>query len=311
MALRQAQGERKPPFRLQRSAAESKSYLDFSIALEARAARKGGRFGRMLDGPMRLPLYVVDAFTPHLFGGNPAAVVPLEKWLPDATMQAVATENNLAETAFFVKERGGYSLRWFTPVHEVDLCGHATLAAAYVVFRFLEPTAREVRFDSVSGPLGVSRQEELLELDFPSRPPERCEVPKALIEGLGVQPREVLGSRDYMCVLESEEQVRSLKPDFARLAQLERLGVIVTARGTSCDFVSRFFAPASGIPEDPVTGSAHCTLVPYWAKKLGKVRLHALQLSARGGELYCSDRGPRVGIAGQAVLYMEGSLELP
>ncbi|MCI0672755.1 MAG: PhzF family phenazine biosynthesis protein [Myxococcaceae bacterium] len=260
---------------------------------------------------MRLPLYVVDAFTPRVFGGNPAAVVPLAKWLPDATMQAIAAENNLAETAFFVKERGGYHVRWFTPVHEMDLCGHATLASAWVILRYLEPSSREVRFDSVSGPLGVSREGEFLELDFPSRPPERCEVPTALLEGLSVQPREVLASRDYMCVLESEEQVRELKPDFAKLARLDRLGVIVTARGREADFVSRFFAPNEVVPEDPVTGSAHCTLVPYWAQKLGKARLRALQLSPRGGELYCSDRGPRVGIAGQAVLYLEGHIEVP
>jgi predicted PhzF superfamily epimerase YddE/YHI9 len=260
---------------------------------------------------MRLPLYVVDAFTPRVFGGNPAAVMPLPRWLPDATMQAIASENNLAETAFFVKERGGYHVRWFTPVHEVDLCGHATLASAYVVFRFLEPQLREVRFDSVSGPLGVGRDGELLELDFPSRPPEKCEVPSALLEGLGVRPREVLASRDYLCVLDSEEEVRALKPDLARLATLDRLGVIVTSRGREADFVSRFFAPSAGVMEDPVTGSAHCTLVPYWAQKLGKVRMRALQVSPRGGELFCSDRGPRVGIAGQAVLYLEGHIEVP
>jgi PhzF family phenazine biosynthesis protein len=257
-------------------------------------------------------LYVVDAFTPRLFGGNPAAVMPLPRWLPDATMQAVAAENNLAETAFFVKERTGYHVRWFTPVHEVDLCGHATLAAAYVVMRFLEPHLTQVSFDSVSGPLGVGREGDLLELDFPSRPPEKSEVPAALLEGLGgVKPVEVLASRDYLCVLESEEQVRELKPDLQRFAQLDRLGVIVTARGRDVDFVSRFFAPNVGVPEDPVTGSAHCTLVPYWAQKLGKARLHALQVSPRGGELYCSDRGPRVGIAGQAVLYLEGHIEVP
>lgn len=261
---------------------------------------------------MRLPLYVVDAFTPHVFGGNPAAVMPLPRWLPDATMQAIAAENNLAETAFFVKEKGGYHLRWFTPVHEVDLCGHATLAAAWVVFEFLERQAKEVRFDSVSGPLGVTRDGELLELDFPSRPPERCEVPAALLEGLGgVRPTEVLASRDFLCVLESEEQVRTLKPDLYRFSQLDRLGVIVTARGRDVDFVSRFFAPNAGVPEDPVTGSAHCTLVPYWAQKLGKVRLRALQVSARGGELFCTDRGPRVSIAGQAVLYLEGHIQVP
>jgi len=260
---------------------------------------------------MKLPLYVVDAFTPHVFGGNPAGVVPLERWLPDRTLQAIAMENNWAETAFFVKERTGWHIRWFTPVHEVDLCGHATLASAFIVFRFLEPGAREVQFDSVSGPLGVSRQEELLELDFPSRPPERCEVPQALLEGLGVQPKEVLASRDYLCVLESEEAVRQLRPDLRRLRQLDRLGVIVTAPGRDCDFVSRFFAPNAGVPEDPVTGSAHCTLVPYSARRLSRVRMHARQLSVRGGELFCTDRGPRVGIGGQAVLYMQASIEVP
>ena len=261
---------------------------------------------------MKLPLIHVDAFTGEVFRGNPAAVVPLERWLPDETLQAIAAENNLSETAFLVGGSGRYEIRWMTPATEVDLCGHATLASGWVVFEALEPGARAVTFDSKSGPLTVTREGELLALDFPARPPEPAEESRdALAAVLGRSPREAWASRDYLAVFGEEDEVRGLRPDMARLAALDRFAVIVTAPGTRHDFVSRFFAPAQGVPEDPVTGSAHCTLVPYWSRRLGKTRLHAYQASARGGELLCELRGARVSIAGRAVKYLEGTIELP
>lgn len=262
---------------------------------------------------MKIPLFQVDAFTNTVFRGNPAAVCPMERWPRDTLMQSMAAENNVPETAFFVGGNGKFKLRWFTPVQEVDLCGHATLAAAWVVFNFMDKKLDRVSFATKSGPLHVGKAgKDLLAMDFPARPPERCEAPAALVEGLGAPPKEVWASRDYMAVYDSEEQVRALKPDMARLRQLEdKLGVIVTAKGDTADFVSRFFAPKAGIPEDPVTGSAHCTLVPYWAERLGKDELHALQVSRRGGELYCMPRGKRVAIAGRAVLYLRGAVEVP
>lgn len=259
---------------------------------------------------MNINLYQVDAFTSRLFGGNPAAVCPLAVWLDDALMQRIAAENNLSETAFFVPEGDGYALRWFTPVAEVDLCGHATLASAFVIFTELEPERQEVAFSSRSGPLRVRREGALLELDFPLWSAEPCATPELLTRALGAAPREVLASHDYLAVYDSEEQVRALKPDMALLAQIDRRGLIVTAPGREVDFVSRFFSPAFGIPEDPVTGSAHCALAPYWSRRLGKQRLHALQVSARGGELFCTVRGERVGIAGQAVKYLTGQITI-
>ncbi|HZS39945.1 MAG TPA: PhzF family phenazine biosynthesis protein [Polyangia bacterium] len=256
---------------------------------------------------MKLPIHQIDAFTHERFRGNPAAVVPLPRWLDDATLQAIAAENNLAETAFFVEEGDAYPLRWFTPVHEVDLCGHATLAAAHVILRLLHPERDEVRFSSQSGPLAVRKRGEWLELDFPSRPPQPIDAPPALAAALGGAPVELAASRDYFVVYASEEELVALRPDFARLAELDR-EVIVTAPGRAVDFVSRFFAPRAGIPEDPVTGSAHCTLVPYWSRRLGKRSLEARQLSARTGELRCEDRGERVAIAGRAVAYLEGAI---
>lgn len=255
---------------------------------------------------MRLKLFQVDAFTSRVFGGNPAAVVPLDSWLPDETLQGIALENNLSETAFFVKEPSGWRLRWFTPTQEVDLCGHATLAAAHVLFQHLAPGMEQVEFASRSGPLGVAREDDWLVMDFPSRPPRSFAPPPALAEALGAAPREVLASRDWVAVFDSEEQVRALRPDMARLAALDVFAVTPTAPGKDVDFVSRFFAPRAGVPEDPVTGSAHCSLVPYWAKRLGKTRLMARQVSARGGELRCEEKGARVLIAGRAVLYLEG-----
>jgi predicted PhzF superfamily epimerase YddE/YHI9 len=261
---------------------------------------------------MRIPIYHVDAFAEGPFTGNPAAVCPLDGWLSDEVMQAVAAENNLSETAFFVAEGEEWRLRWFTPTTEVDLCGHATLAAAYVIFSFLAPDRQRVVFRSEkAGELAVARDGELLALDFPSRPPEPCVVPSGLGAALRRQPAEVLAARDYLTVYRDAGEVAALSPDFAALARLDRFAVIATAPGAGdIDFVSRFFAPAQGVDEDPVTGSAHCTLIPYWARRLGKQRLTARQLSRRGGRLDCTLRGDRVSIAGRAILYLTGTIEL-
>ncbi len=259
---------------------------------------------------MSIPIYQVDAFSDRLFAGNPAAVCPLESWLPDHTLQAIAAENNLAETAFFIPQSGGgYALRWFTPAIEVDLCGHATLATAYVLFECLKAPGDELHFHSKSGELIVRRAGVRLALDFPARPPQHCEVHPRLIDALGTVPLEVLAARDYLVVYENEEQVRTLQPNMELLSQIDRFATIVTAPGTGCDFVSRFFAPAKGVPEDPVTGSAHCTLIPYWARRFGKNTLHARQVSPRGGELWCELREDRVTMAGHARLYLQGSID--
>jgi PhzF family phenazine biosynthesis protein len=259
---------------------------------------------------MHIPIYQVDAFTGRLFAGNPAAVCPLEEWLEDGVLQAIAAENNLSETAFFVRHGDRYHLRWFTPTLEVDLCGHATLASAYVIFNYLKTTSDAVVFDTRSGELVVGRSGDLLSMDFPSRPPVECAAPAKLAEALGRRPLATLMSRDLLAVFETEAEVRGLKPDMALLAQIEAFAVIVTAPGSDADFVSRFFAPRGGVPEDPVTGSAHCTLVPYWSKRLGKTSLHARQVSPRGGELWCEDRGGRVVIQGRAVPFIEGLIVL-
>lgn len=256
---------------------------------------------------MTTRLYQVDAFTDQPFKGNPAAVCPLASWLPDQTMQAIAMENNLSETAFLVGANGRYRLRWFTPTLEVDLCGHATLASAFVVFEKLEPELKAVEFDTQSGVLRVTRADGRLFMDFPARPAEMPASVPGLAEALGAAPGEVGLSRDALAVFEREDQIRALRPDRARLLALGH-AVAATAPGSDCDFVSRFFAPTYGIDEDPVTGSAHCTLVPYWSRRLGKKTLHARQVSARGGELYCEDRGERVSIGGQAALFMEGTI---
>lgn len=259
---------------------------------------------------MKIPLYQVDAFTNRLFRGNPAAVCPLEEWLEDQQMQAIAAENNLAETAFLVSRDDHYDLRWFTPVTEVDLCGHATLASAYMVFQSLNTSLTRVEFSTKSGMLTVEREDSLLSMNFPSRPASSCDISDDLVQALGAQPAEVLLSQNYLVVYESEEVIRSLRPDMSRLLTIDCFGFIVTARGNDVDFVSRFFAPKAGIPEDPVTGSAHCTLVPYWAEKLSKTKLHALQLSQREGELFCENLGDRVKISGHAVIYSEGFIYL-
>ena len=267
---------------------------------------------------MKIPIYQLDAFSDRPFAGNPAAVCPLEAWLDDDVLQEIAAENNLSETAFFVGDIGSddarLELRWFTPVSEVDLCGHATLASAWVILNLLAPDRESVSFETRSGRLTVEgAEDDLLVMDFPARPAVPREAPRALVEGLGAAPAEVLASdRDYLVVLDAEDDVRKLKPDFARLRGLDRLGIIASAPGVSADFVSRFFAPSVGVPEDPVTGSAHCTLAPYWAERLGRgdAPLDARQISARGGSLICRHLGDRVTIAGRAALYLSGEIAL-
>lgn len=259
---------------------------------------------------MRLPIYQVDAFTRRRFGGNPAAVCPLKKWLPDATLQQIAAENNLAETAYLVAEPDGYRLRWFTPAVEIDLCGHATLAAAYVLMDCLGFGGDQVTFHSRSGPLTVAKSGDLYTLDFPSRPGTPQPPSTALANALGATPQAVFAARDTMCVFGSAAEVAALQPNMEALSALDAFAVMVTAPGEDCDFVSRFFAPKQGITEDPVTGSAHCTLIPYWAQRLGKTSLFARQISARGGELWCEDRDDRVRISGNGVLYLTGFIEI-
>jgi PhzF family phenazine biosynthesis protein len=259
---------------------------------------------------MKIPFFQVDAFAIRPFKGNPAAICPLDAWLPDEVLQNIALENNLSETAFFVPEGEGFHLRWFTPAVEVDLCGHATLASAFVLWEKLGLPGNAITFRTRSGGLRVTRDGGAITLDFPSRPPEQCTPHPQLVAALGAAPLEILAARDYLCVYQSEEDVRQLSPDMGRLAQVDRFAVIVTAPGRQVDFVSRFFAPAKGVPEDPVTGSAHCTLTPYWSRRLAKTKLHARQISPRGGELFCEDRGGRVSIAGNAVLFLEGTIHL-
>lgn len=260
---------------------------------------------------MTIPIFQADAFTDQLFGGNPAAVCPLEEWLPDAVMQQIALENNLAETAFFVKSDTGYFLRWFTPELEIDLCGHATLASAHIIFTQLGYTEDVIYFETLkAGVLKVSRDGDKYTLDFPSRPPLPAGMPEGLFEALGSDkiPVEVLRSRDYFLVYDEEADILAMAPDFAALAKIDTLGVIVTSKSEQYDFVSRFFAPAASVPEDPVTGSAHCNLIPYWAQKLGKNKMHACQVSARRGELWCELNGDRVLMTGHAVTYLKGEI---
>ena len=264
---------------------------------------------------MELTLYQIDAFADRIFTGNPAGVCPLASWLDDHTLQAIAAENNLAETAFFIPAGDGYHLRWFTPTIEVDLCGHATLASAYVIFRHLSQGRKHVAFQTRSGEVTVVQEGERLVLDFPSRPGKREEVTEQFTQALGKRPREAFKSRDYLFVLETADEVRRLRPDLRRIAELDCLGVIVSAPGDTAsggvDFVSRFFAPQSGINEDPVTGSAHCTLTPYWSARLNKQQLTARQLSTRGGQLWLEQGDERVRIAGQAVQYLRGTITVP
>jgi PhzF family phenazine biosynthesis protein len=257
-----------------------------------------------------IPIYQADAFTDQLFGGNPAAICPLEEWLPAPVMQKIAAENNLSETAFFVPQGKDFELRWFTPTLEIDLCGHATLATAHILYTELGFDHPVVHFHTLkAGTLSVSKAADKYVLDFPSRVHETCEAPKGLIESLnGPKPIEVLKSWAYLVVYENESDVISLKPDFSALSKIDSTGVIATAKGDTSDFVSRVFAPGAGIPEDPVTGSSHCNLIPYWGEKLGKKILHAYQVSSRRGELWCEWKDDRVLIAGKAVTYLKGEI---
>lgn len=260
---------------------------------------------------MEIDLYQIDAFADRVFAGNPAAVCPLAGWLDDDLMQAVAAENNLSETAFFVPRGADFELRWFTPACEVDLCGHATLASAYLILTRLDPKRTSVTFHTRSGALTVSRDGDRLAMDLPAWAPVAVPLPDGIDEVLGCRPEAVFFGRDrHMAVLPTAAGVKALRPDMAALARLPPGRLIVTAPGDDCDFVSRFFAPGVGVDEDPVTGSAHCVLVPYWAARLGKTDLHARQVSARGGELFCRHRGDRIVVAGRAVLYMAGSIRL-
>jgi PhzF family phenazine biosynthesis protein len=263
--------------------------------------------------------HVIDAFTDKLFSGNPAGVVLLEKWLADDVMQNIAAENNLSETAFLVKQGNTlYGLRWFTPALEVDLCGHATLASAFMLFDEREKDTRQLKFNTASGELTVTKDGDWLCLDFPARPAAECPIYPSIEKALGAEPLAVYKSRDFLVVVNDEDTLRGIKPDFVMFRQIkadagldsDMHGIIVTAPGDECDFVSRFFAPLVGIPEDPVTGSAHCTLIPFWSKRLGKKIMDARQLSARGGILRCEDCGERVKISGKAVRYLKGKIEL-
>jgi len=261
---------------------------------------------------MRIPIFHVDAFTTRPFAGNPAAVLLFDRFPEDAVLQAIAAENNLSETAFLVPEGGDYRLRWFTPNTEVPLCGHATLASAAVVMERLEPRRGAVVFQSASGPLTVERTEKCYVMDFPSRPSEQISTPPLLAAALRIDPVEVfINEFNYLALLESEVVLRALTPDMLALALLDRPGVIVTAPGNGTyDFVSRYFAPAKGIPEDPVTGAAHCMLAPFWANRLGKTNFRAFQASRRGGEVICSLVGNRVKLEGACVFYLEGEVEI-
>ena len=262
---------------------------------------------------MKLALYWIDAFSDRAFAGNPAAVVPLAAWPDDALLQQIAFENGLSETAFFVRTGGArLHLRWFTPAVEVDLCGHATLASAHVLFHELGQEGDRVTFDSRAGPLQVARRPDgKLELDFPARPAAPAVAPPDLLAGLGAPPRHTARSeRMWLCVYDHAAVVVGLRPDHAALSRLVPGRIIVTAPGDDCDFVSRFFAPDAGVAEDPVTGSAHCTLMPYWAERLGRNQLHARQVSRRGGELWCELAGDRVKIAGRTVLYLRGEISV-
>jgi len=261
---------------------------------------------------MKIPIYQVDAFTSEVFSGNPAAVCLLDEWIDEKRLQSIAAENNLSETAFLVQNDTDFDLRWFTPKTEVALCGHATLASAFVQFVCLGWREDTIRYQTrESGQLMVTRQDEVFEMDFPARSTYARTPPDGLGHALGISPEIVYGSaEDLLVVLNSEKAVMNVRPDFAALEQVDCRGIIITAQGDRSDFVSRFFAPSVGVPEDPVTGSAHCVLIPYWSTFLDKKDLHALQVSKRGGELFCHHAGERVKIAGKAVLYLEGTITI-
>ncbi|MCP4178525.1 MAG: PhzF family phenazine biosynthesis protein [bacterium] len=260
---------------------------------------------------MKIQFYQLDAFTTSKsFSGNPAGVCILDEWLQDEILQNIAMENNLSETAFIVEKSDHYELRWFTPKVEVDLCGHATLATAYLILEYLKPDMDSVKFKYNDGDLSAKKLGDMVEINFPARPPENCKTPELLIEAIGKWPREIYQSRDYVLVYDSEEDIISMQPNMSLLSQVDCFGVIITAKGEKCDFVSRYFAPGCGVPEDPVTGSAHSNLIPYWSGKLNKKKLHAMQLSKRGGEIHCTDKGNRVLMAGKCTLFMKGEIEL-
>lgn len=261
---------------------------------------------------MKIQKFQVDAFTNQVFGGNPAAVCPLEYWLPDEILQKIAMENSVTETAFFIPAADGFAIRWFTTTIEMDLCGHATLAAAHVITRHFHSPLQSLVFHSTSGILTVTVEGKLLTLNFPARPPQPCEVPQIILDSLPEKPVDALKSRDYVLVFDKEETIRQMKPDqnILNRINLDPGGIIVTAPGREVDFVSRYFIPQDSIFEDPVTGSAHCSLIPYWRKRLGKSTLLAAQVSPRGGMLFCKDLGERVLISGEAVTYMEGWINI-
>ena len=259
---------------------------------------------------MKLDIYKINAFSEKLFKGNPAAVIPLKQWLPNNLMQNIAYENNLSETAFFISSGKGYHIRWFTPKSEVKLCGHATLATAYVVFNILNENSNEIVFDSLSGKLTVKKIGDKFTLDFPLQKPTECEIPSKLIDGLGKKPIACYKNEDYLAVYKKQSDILNITPDFNILKQLDLRGLIITAPGIEFDFISRFFVPKLGIDEDPVTGSAHTQLTPYWAKKLNKLKLKAKQVSSRGGVLYCEQKHDRAMITGSSVLYLKGQINI-
>ena len=259
---------------------------------------------------MKLKLYQIDAFSSKVFSGNPAAVCPLQEWLDDDTLQNIAAENNLSETAFFVKRYDRYEIRWFTPTAEVDLCGHATLASGFVINKYIEKSMEQIKFESKSGQLTVNIEGDLISLDFPARIAEKTNPPKVLTNALGKAPKEARFNKTYLLVYDVQETLEKLEPEVEEFLKVKTHGVIITAPGNNVDFVSRFFAPDVGIKEDPVTGYAHTLLIPYWAERLNKNKLNALQLSKRGGELKCEYLEDRVKIAGYASLYLEGNIYL-
>ena len=259
---------------------------------------------------MKLDMYQVDAFTDKVFGGNPAAVCPLHEWLDDKTLQNIAAENNLSETAFFVKKGKEYHIRWMTPTVEVDLCGHATLASSYVIFNELKQETDKITFESKSGDLIIKKENGLISMNFPVRSPQKTEIDENHLNSVSIKPKEVYFDNTFLFVYNNEEEVREVKPDIEIIKSLNSHGLIITAPGNTIDFVSRFFAPHAGIPEDPVTGYAHTVLTPFWAERLGKQKLHARQLSKRTGDVFCEFLGDRVNLAGKAVLYSKGEIYL-
>ena len=262
--------------------------------------------------------HIVDVFTEKLFGGNPAGVCILKERLPDAVLQNIASENNLSETAFLIKQKGFYDLRWFTPSLEIDLCGHATLASAFVLFEDAERHSEEIKFKTLSGMMSVSKNKDIFYLDFPSRPVTACPAYQTFEKAFGIRPSATYKAADFLVLVDSEDSLRNIKPDFNILKKIkaeagmdnDSFGIIVTAKGNDCDFISRFFAPNAGINEDPVTGRAHCSLIPFWKEKLGKINFTAKQLSKRGGLLFCEDCGERVKIGGKAVRYLKGDINI-